>query len=288
MANKEKDPKIVNRNNWFIIAIASLFALIIAYKIALSSTIFDLSKFDFSDLLNLLLAFFAIAMSVAFYYKATETSNQFYDNTYKFTKEMSEILGRIEAGFGERLKHLDEGYAGIRDKVERLPVDPIKAEKVIKKEEDEIKKREQERTELLESLATRANLEKTEKQQLFEKLQKKEHDLMSARNELEFLRNRLHRSENIQSREFNELPSSMIHYIDRTVVPLLGGIDSVMLLPVKGLQRRFSSVKEEFNKDFMRDLRKFHLLDEEGNLNVDGANRLQNAILRCGNRALQK
>jgi hypothetical protein len=88
-----------------------------------------LSEFNFSDLLALFLAMFSIALAVLFYLKASETSNVFYDNTYKFTKDVSEILGRVEAGFGEKLQHLNEGYTGLKSVVEKIPFDREKAEK---------------------------------------------------------------------------------------------------------------------------------------------------------------
>lgn len=72
-----------------------------AWKLLSAEFKIDLASFSFNDFLALVLALFSVALSVAFYFKANEASNQFYDNTYKFTKEMSEILGRIEAGFGD-------------------------------------------------------------------------------------------------------------------------------------------------------------------------------------------
>jgi len=69
---------------------------------------------DTSTLLSLLLALFSVALSALFYFKATDTSNAFYDNTYKFTKEIAELLVKIESGFGEKLRHLDEGYKNTR------------------------------------------------------------------------------------------------------------------------------------------------------------------------------
>lgn len=105
--------------SWFKFIVGLLFSILIVYKLAISDLSFDFSKFYFNALLSLLLAIFAIGLSVAFYFKATDTSNLFYDNTYKFTKEISEISGRIEAGFGERLRHLDEGYSGLVNKFDK-------------------------------------------------------------------------------------------------------------------------------------------------------------------------
>ena len=124
-----------------LIIVAFVFLGVLSWRFAWIDFNVDLSKFEFSDLLALIMGLFAIAMSVAFYFKATDTSNKFYDNVYKFTQETSEILGRIEAGFGERLRHLDEGYTGLQSRFDKFssmsPEESIK--KVEKNKEREEK-----------------------------------------------------------------------------------------------------------------------------------------------------
>lgn len=108
----DTDPgRIENRDSWLRFLVVAAVIGVVLWKIATADL--DLSQFAFSDLLALLLALFAIGLSVAFYFKAAETSNALYDNSDRFTKQISEILGRIEAGFGERLRPLDEGYSGL-------------------------------------------------------------------------------------------------------------------------------------------------------------------------------
>ncbi len=158
-----------------------LLIVIVAWKLINSDIQVDLAKFSFSELLAMILALFSIWLSVAFYFKAGETSNQFYDNSYKFTKEMSEVLGRIEAGFGEKLRHLDEGYSGIREKFDRLPHYGASNDAAIKEEEAEVKKREEEKQELLENLAARAQLAEGEKEEIFARLAEKNEELEQAK-----------------------------------------------------------------------------------------------------------
>jgi len=143
----------------------------------------DIKEFTFTDLLSMALAFFAIALSVAFYFKATDTSNRFYDNSYAFTKEVSEILGRIEAGFGERLRHLDEGYSGIRDKFDKLPYDSNQVKAEIEKEKEEVRKKEAEQETVLEDLAKRAHLAEAEKDELFSRMRQITKELDDAKRE---------------------------------------------------------------------------------------------------------
>ena len=45
-------------------------------------------QFDFPAFLALLLALFSVALAALFYFKATDTSNAFYDNTYKFNSSL--------------------------------------------------------------------------------------------------------------------------------------------------------------------------------------------------------
>ncbi len=279
----DKDPRISNRNNWLFIAIMALFAVIVAYKLAVSPITIDLTDFKFSDLLSTVLALFAIAISLAFYFKATETSNQFYDNTYKFTKDISEILGRIETGFGERLKHLDEGYTGIRERFERIPGDPEKAKEAIKKEEEEVKKREQDFKELLEQLATRAKLEDPEKKKMFQQLHKKNRDLARAKEELSFLKTRLRRAEYRVQDDLSDLPPRMIEFISDIVIPELGGPSDVSRLAIRSIRRRFNVIQKTFNPGFMKEMRAHGLLSEERELSASGARTVSIvAILKTG------
>src|SRR5688500_16234653 len=90
-----------------------IFTGVLAYKIIVTPISLAM---DFYALLSLLLALFSVGLSALFYFKATDTSNAFYDNTYKFSKDIAELLVRIESGFGERLRHLDEGYTRMQDR----------------------------------------------------------------------------------------------------------------------------------------------------------------------------
>jgi hypothetical protein len=280
MADKGKDPRIEDRRSWLFVGVVGLFALVIAYKVFATPIPTSVFQITFSELLSLLLALFAIAISVAFYFKATDTSNQFYDNTYKFTTEVSEILGRIEAGFGERLKHLDEGYAGIRAKVERIPVmDAAKAEQAVRKEEEEVEKAERERQQLLEELAARAQLEDHEKEQLFQQLHAKEDELARARDELQFLRTRLKRSERAAQANESGFPPHMVHYASQWAVPALGGRAQLSSLSCSGVQQLFDSAKRQLSRGFIKDLTRHGLADEQGHLNEEGVVFLQHLAL---------
>ncbi len=160
------------------IRVAILILLgVAAWRLGWSDFTLDLSKFDFSDLLALILALFAVGMSVAFYFKSTDSSNQFYDNIYNFTQKTSEILGRIEERFGEQLRHLDEGYGRIESRFDGISKTPDEIEEKVKetegKEEEEKQKLEETNRamkELMEELTVRAKLQQQEKEEFYEKL----------------------------------------------------------------------------------------------------------------------
>ena len=151
-----------------------------------------MSKFDFSDLLSLILALFAVGLAVAFYFKATDTSNKFYDNTYKFTGDVSQILGRIEAGFGERLRHLDEGYGHLAESVQNIPfMLPSEVKGKIEQSEEKAAEVSAEVSKILEEIASKAQLQGVEKEQFLTAIRQKEDELGKLRNEVSTLKTQL-------------------------------------------------------------------------------------------------
>ena len=121
VSERTTSEEIAVRNNWLKIFVVVVVIVVLSIKLWQADFSQAFAAFKFSDLLALFLALFAIALSVLFYLKATDTSNTFYDNTYRFTRDVSEILGRVEAGFGEKLAHLDEGYSGLKNRRRKDP-----------------------------------------------------------------------------------------------------------------------------------------------------------------------
>lgn len=249
---EQKSPQILNRESWLKVGVIALFSLVIVYKIFNSPLDIDFGEFKFSDLLAMLLSFFAIGMSVAFYFKATDTSNQFYNNSYKFTKEMSEILGRIEAGFGERLKHLDEGYLGLREKFDNFPVNTSKAEEAVEKEKETVAKIESERQKLIEDLALRAELQSDEKTKLFSELRRTESQLIEAKKELLYYKHKTIPTDDNQIEE-SMLPRILVDYIRRNVFDALGGFQEIAHISFNAIQSRFNVNMDNFDKEFIKD-----------------------------------
>lgn len=146
---EEKTTSFLQKTIYVTISIITIiivvFLCIMIYK----------NSFSIETLLSFLLAFFSIFISVLFYFKATESSNKFYDNSYHFMKDISVTLGKIEERFGEKLQN-------INDKI---------AEAYIKKEKTETKLEEKEQDkEEIEQLLKDKELSEEQKKELEKKL----------------------------------------------------------------------------------------------------------------------
>lgn len=260
--------------DFLIIALIIIFS----WKLINSEIRLDLSAFAFTDLLALILSLFSVWLAVAFYFKANEASNLFYNNTYRFTSEMSEILGRIEAGFGERLKHLDEGYSGLRDRFDRISVyepnkqDSGSARDAVEQEKEEIRQQEEQLRQVIENLAERAKLADEEKTQLFITLQAQTKELDDAKIELR----RLQR-EALRAEQSSSMDHPVIDYVARKILRVLSPAAKNEITRF-GVQRIFAEIKDDLSPAAIEDLRKLSLLDAEENLTVKATLRIRQAV----------
>jgi hypothetical protein len=278
MKNKEEDEtpedwkyKIKNRESIAKIVIGVILFTLIAYKLAISDLTFDFSNFSFSDLLSLTLAIFAIALSVAFYFKATDTSNKFYDNTFKFTKDISEILGRIEAGFGERLRHLDEGYTGLRDKFDggiQISAEEIETTKIeLEEEKRKLEKERTEKDEILSSIMKKAKLSEKEKQEVLEKLENKENEISILSKELHFLKRELRQGENELRHNY---PSVILKMADAFIKRENIDISMIMQAPNSFIRRKIKFEKENHPRILFDRFINFGIIEENGTFTSKG------------------
>lgn len=140
-----------------------LISVTLSYRLAVSEVSVDLSGFGFTDLLSLILAISAIVLSAAFYFKADESSKNFYNNSYEFTKNISELLGRIEERFGAQLLSINKGYDDLNNKLNVSPIDFNKVKEEQEKEIEVIRKSEVEYQALVDSLMEKAKMDDAEK-----------------------------------------------------------------------------------------------------------------------------
>lgn len=100
------------------------------------------NNFSVEGILSIFLAFFSIFISIFFYFKADETSTKFYDSSYKFMKDISVTLGKIEERFGEKLNSLNEKVSHL-DNVSKEASAEIEEKKELNNTIKELLQREQ-------------------------------------------------------------------------------------------------------------------------------------------------
>jgi len=272
------------------ISIIILFS-VIAWRIAWSGFSLDLSKFDFSDLLAMILALFAMSMSVAFYFKSTDSSNQFYDNIYNFTQKTSEILGRIEERFGERLRHLDEGYGRIQSRFDGIANTPDEIEKKVKetegkeeKEKEKLKETNKAMQKMIEQLAERAKMQQQEKDEFYQNMEKlaAEKNLAQERiREIEEDRDQMQHQLRIMERDImrgaRELHSPALEQLlHHPEFRNLAEHDA----PLEILQKHFRRVIEDFPMETVKHLQKEGILNGRGDITQAGIMVLRNMVRR--------
>lgn len=151
---------------------------------------YSILKTDFSieSILSTLLAFFSIFISIFFYFKADETSTNFYNSSYEFMKDISVTLGKIEERFGEKLNSLN-------DKVSHL--DNIRT-----KVNEEIQDKKDDKDNIINTLMDKANLSEEERNQFRKQLEEKDNEIDSlkrqkykAERDARILRRRISRAE---------------------------------------------------------------------------------------------
>lgn len=171
------------------------------------------------------------------------------------------------------MKHLDEGYSGLRDQLHKSPSDTNNGnvELQVKKEEEEVRKKEKERNQLIDDIARRAKLQDNEKMELFSKMNAVEKELQSAKNDLAFMRRRQEEPEERTENESDKLLEMMSNHARNRIIKLLGGREFVRDGEIEKIKIRFNTLKGDIHRAFIKDMRKLDLIDSDGNLNDLGA-----------------
>lgn len=161
LQEKEKKPSFMKKTICIVasicVVIFVIFICIIIYK----------NNFTTESILSTLLAFFSIFISVFFYFKADETSSKFYDSSYKFMKDISVTLGKIEERFGEKLNSLSE-------KVSHL-------DRESKAATEEIEDRQEDKDRIINELMEKANLSEAERSEYKKMLESKDQEIEQLR-----------------------------------------------------------------------------------------------------------
>lgn len=193
--------------------------ILIGFRIVNSEFSINLGTLSVTDIVALLLAFFAVGLSAAFYFKSSDSSNRFYDNMHKFTQDTSVILGKIESKFSEQLKNIEQKSQDLKDSVDRYYAsngsnsseDIAKEKEDIAKEKEAVEKQatksKEQYEEILESLFKKAKLDETEKGKLKDILHVKEEELKRLQSELN----------NLSNEEKNVLEKRITRHLTRVI-----------------------------------------------------------------------
>ncbi|WP_430398712.1 hypothetical protein [Ferrovibrio sp.] len=292
--DQEKDTKtcylrLMEMVKAFSISLAVVLVSYKFYEMPITLTL------DFPNLLSLLLALFSVALSALFYFKATQTSNAFYDNTYKFTKDIAELLVKIDSGFGERLRHLDEGYSSMRNylqggnfrSIENVEGKPEKTENEIESEKKEMQKIIDERDQIVKGLVEKSQLQEEQKSEILSKLQSKQEQLERLEKEVFRLNRRL-----VEEREaergknfatiFTE-ESGFVRFTNEAVISKIDP-DFVISAPASILKRRFDRIIDDLPKGYIDDLKHHGFFDSQ--LTNMGVSFIKEVARRFGNSRL--
>lgn len=192
-----KAPSFLKKTVYVIAGICIvLFVLLICGSIYKNS-------FTSESILATLLAFFSIFISIFFYFKADETSTRFYDSSYKFMKDISVTLGKIEERFGEKLNSLN-------DKVSHLDM-------VSKETSEEIEDKQEDKDKIINELMEKANLNEEQKAKYRRDIEAKEAEIeqlrehrYQAEREAAKLRRKINETSEERISTFNIITPSML------------------------------------------------------------------------------
>jgi Skp family chaperone for outer membrane proteins len=197
--------------------------IVVSYKFVSMEFTIDIGTLSATDIVALLMAFFAVSLSAAFYFKGSEASNLFYDNMHKFTQDTSVILGKIESKFGEQLRNIEQRSADLKESVDKYYLNNREQFSEEEKEEKrkQINKSKEQYDELLESVFSKVEVDANEKARLKEELQKREKELRSLETSLA----------EMERKKTEELKPRLSKYLEHKLLRVLDNEELLELKP---------------------------------------------------------
>lgn len=237
----DKQPSFLRRVMYIAGAICgvslTVFIALILYK--KDSTV--------ESILSTLLAFFSMFISIFFYFKADEASSKFYDSSYKFMKDISVTLGKIEERFGEKLNSLS-------DKISHF-------DKESKAVTEEIEDKEEDRTRFISDILEKGKYSREEMEQYKRQIEEKDREIERLRRQrmaIEGETIRLnHKLEQLMAQDkVNEL----------SVYNKVGVLRNILPYPIIDYMLRTGKLPQETPKDIKRKLISMGIIDSEDNV----------------------
>lgn len=180
----------------------------------------DFAKLSATELVNLLLAFFSIALSAAFYFAATSQSNQFYDNVNKFSKETSELLGRVD----EQIKGIGGRQTELRDSFDKYYTRGQSQTDATQQAEAQAKAVEDNLSKIVTEILDKTSLPVPERERIQAELKAKDAELSEIRErlsrDLAMRERQIARYATTKIKEFGAAKASQVTF-DEWAVPVL-------------------------------------------------------------------
>ncbi|WP_434766165.1 hypothetical protein [Pseudomonas triticicola] len=261
---------IINENRrlwWDIVTGVCIVVIVIASAVKLFSGDVRVVV-DFPTLLSLLFALFSVGLSALFYFKSTESSSLFYDNTYKFTSEVSLALTRMDSGLGEKMKLLENRYGDLKDYMQSgnytRPESEVTVD-AIDKEKAELEKVIGEKDSIIANLIESSTLGEVEKNKIRDELEEKNAKTRDLVAELDALKSKMERERFVEaSKKFNfcvdmdavfDAPSRVVGYAREHVLPKLQmRLSTDELFSYRDFSREFNKISKYLNESFLKDL----------------------------------
>lgn len=187
MDNKKPtiEQKIKNRTNWFLLillVIVIVFALIVAAVKILDFKI-SVVNIDFSTLLSVIIAFFAIGLSVAFYNMASKSSDKFYSDIFGFIKSISESIGQMDSKLTEKMNKIDDGQKTLQTQI--VSNSDSGRQETLKKQREEYDAKIEEQNYMIDTLLEDNQLNQEERDKYKSELEKLRKEIKVIKSEIE-------------------------------------------------------------------------------------------------------
>ncbi len=268
---ENKSEKIKEREFWLKLGVVVFFSLVIGiplfWHLITGNFEINISDLKLESILTILISFFAILLSVLFYFKANDSSNQFYNNSYTFTKDISETLRGIEAGFGEKLRNIDKGYEDFRKSFENYitPTEKVEIKKEVEEEKKKLKEIIEQKDGIISELEEKTNLSKQDLNRYLKQIKEKELQLKEKNEQIQLIKNQL----NINDRVF--LNKNQYYNLRKYLrIKFFPKINKNILTSGMMTRRYFRELSKEFNTKFLYDMNNAGFVDQRNELTHSG------------------
>lgn len=136
------------------------------------------NNFSYELLLSTLLAIFSVVISIQFYFSSERANSKFYDSSYMFMKEQSNLLGRIEERFGAK-------FDSINSTLEHMSGEKI-----------EISEKETEKDIMIQDFIEKLSISQQEKDSFIYALKQKDIEIERTKQDYAQLKNEMNTSNN--------------------------------------------------------------------------------------------